>query len=138
MSNTKEISEKEAIEAARSLKMFCDKRIRLNGNCNCPFADGTHCNIGDVTPHRYEIPCRWTEEDYNLAKLLKSKGVKTVKRSDDESLNNPVRWLISNRLNELNGGWIPHGFFESLDIGEEICIDDVIKEYETSKNIFYI
>lgn len=138
MSNTKEISEREAIEAARSLKMFCDKRIRLNGNCNCPFADGTHCNIGDVAPHRYEIPSKWTKEDYELAKLLKDKGAEVIKKADNEDLENPVKWSFETRIDGLNGGWIPHGFFESLDIGEEICIDDIIKEYETSKNIFYI
>lgn len=135
MSNTKEISEKEAIEAAKKLKMFCDRKIRLNGNCNCPFADGTHCNIDNKVPHRYEIPCRWTEDDYVLANLLKDKGAEVVKRADNEDLENPVKWSIKNRIDGLNGGWIPHGFFESLEVEETVCIDDVIKEYEEANNL---
>lgn len=138
MSNTKEISEKEAIKAAISLKMFCDRRIKLDGKCKCPFADGKLCNIGDVAPHRYEIPCIWTENDYNLAKLLKSKGAEIIKRADNEDLENPVKWSITTQICGLNGGWLPHGFFESLDIGEMVSLDVVIEEYEKLNNIFHI
>lgn len=133
MSNTKEISEKEAIEAAKKLKMFCDRKIRLNGNCNCPFADGTRCNIGNKVPHRYEIPCRWTEKDYLLADLLRKKDVQRVERirCDADSCYY-VRWVANN--SEPSGGWLPDGYFEDLNIDEKVFLEDVIKEYESANN----
>lgn len=133
MSNTKKISEKEAIEAARSLKMFCDKRFRLTGKCNCIFADGTRCNIGDVTPHRYEIPCRWTEEDYLLADLLRKKDVQRVEKTrcaTDSCYY--VRWVANN--SDLNGGWLPDGYFGNLTNNEKVFLEDVIEEYEAANN----
>lgn len=113
--------------------MFCDGRIRLNGNCKCPFADGALCNIGDVTPHRYEIPCRWTEEDYLLADLLRKKDVQRVEktRCDADSCYY-VRWVANN--SDPSGGWLPDGYFGNLTNNEKVFLEDVIEEYEAANN----
>lgn len=58
MSNTKEISKREVIDAANALKSFCDKKFRFAYACDCPFADGDGCSIGSKPPCEYQIPCR--------------------------------------------------------------------------------
>lgn len=137
MSNTKEISKKEAIEAARSLKMFCERRIVFDGHCNCLFADGTRCNIGNKAPCDFEIPhetpCRWTEEDYLLADLLRKKDVQRVERirCDADSCYY-VRWVANN--SKPSGGWLPDGYFEDLVNNEKVFLEDVIEEYESANN----
>lgn len=110
--------------------MFCDKRIKLNGNCNCPFADGVLCNIGDVIPHEYKIPCRWTEDDYNLAKILSRNGADTIKKS-----GGATTWIKGSLLNPLDSGMLPMGVFEALNNNDSIRLHDIITEYEEDNQI---
>ena len=125
------ISEKQLMEAVKDLKSWCRQHRVLVGECKCPFNDGGVCSISDVDmPCEIKVPCRWTEDDYNLAKLLKNKGAEFIERVKYEVIKNPVKWLISNRCPIPNNGLLPNGFFESLGIEEKVSLDDVIKEYE--------
>ena len=62
--------------------------------CDCPFAYGTACLLRDGLPKDFKLTCRWTEDDYTLAILLKNKGVGIgcdafVKKSEEPKEKKP-------------------------------------------------
>lgn len=114
-----------AMEAARNLKKWCDSQCNTCGECDCPFADGVGCALGDVVPKDFKVPCRWTEDDYNLARILRRNGADTIKRTGIT-----VIWIKGGLLKLLGSGELPEGVFEALNNNDSIRLDDIITEYE--------
>lgn len=93
--------------------------------CDCPFAYGTACLLRDGLPKDFKLTCRWTEDDYNLARILRRNGADTIKRSGIT-----VVWIKGGLLKLLGSGELPEGVFEALKNNDSIRLDDVIIEYE--------
>lgn len=129
------ISEDQLMEAVNTLKSWCKQHRVLVGECKCPFNDGGVCSISDVDmPCEIRVPCRWTDDDYLLANLLRKKDVRYAERIKcDGDFKYYVRWGVND--GEPDGGWPPDGYFDSLKAGERKYLCDIITEYEKCSNI---
>ena len=119
------ISEETAMEAARNLKEWCDSHYIPYETCDCPFANGTVCTLRDCLPKEFTVSCRWTEDDYNLARILKRNGASAIKKS-----GGVTTWIKGGLLNVLDSGMLPMGVFEALKNNDSIRLDDLTTEYE--------
>ena len=115
------ITENEAFKAAEMLKEWCDGLP-----CTlCPFtrngiATGCIFRHHDL-PHQWKIPNprRWTDDDIQLAKILKKLGVYKISYS-----NTGGPWWNT----DDTGGTVPIGAFADLKPGEGVPIDAIINE----------
>lgn len=116
------ITENEAIKAAEMLKEWCDGLACTR----CPFtrngiATGCIFRHHDL-PNQWKIPNprRWTDDDIQLAKILKKLGVFQISYS---STGRPW-WHTDCGNNDT----LPCGAFADLKPGETVPIDTIIKE----------
>lgn len=129
------ISEKQLMQAVKDLKSWCKQHHVLVGECKCPFGDGGVCSISDVDmPCEIKIPCRWTEEEYKLAKLAKTAYVSSIVKPKEDT-SNLVKWEGYDSKNKEYSGCFPEGFFESLNPGERVHLCDIVFQYEECNNI---
>lgn len=117
----KVITENEAFKAVETLKEWCDGL-----SCTlCPFtrngiATGCIFRHHDL-PHQWKIPNprRWTDDDIQLAKILKKLGVFQISYS---STGGP--WWRT----DCGDNTLPRGAFADLKPGETVPIDIIIEE----------
>lgn len=119
----KEITNEEAIEAARSLKKYCRQRCNPFGTCNCMFFKDNACNIG--VPKHFKNVSRWDDKDIAFAKLLKQYGAIAVRKFEDSST---PYWQSKPNSGITNGGYLPNDSFKSLACNEIVDLDDIIDE----------
>lgn len=116
------VTKNEAIKAAEMLKEWCDG---LPCKC-CPFTrNGSSMGCifrASEVPINWKIPkpCRWTDIDVELAKVLKKAGSIKVFRARTEDR---VLWESNNQL-----GFLPGGSFNALSAGESVDLDTIIQE----------
>lgn len=121
--------QKKVVEAAVTIKEYCEKNMRENINCDCPFKTIYGCKLfssnGYKFPKYLEIPTltRWTPEDVALAKALKDKGVTEICVEDGVYCYDEKRNLVM-RIYEI----LPT--FERVKKYKVIDIDTIIKEAE--------
>lgn len=114
------ITENEAFKAAEMLKEWCGG---LQCKC-CPFTrngSSMGCIFRASVPTNWKIPkpCRWTDDDIQLAKILKKLGVYKISYSN---IGGP--WWNT----DDTGGTVPIGAFADLKPGETVPIDAIINE----------
>lgn len=119
----KEITNEEAIEAARSLQKYCRRRCNPFGDCDCMFFKNNSCGIG--VPKDFQNHRRWTDDDIKLAIALKQYGAAAVRRFEDSST---PYWQSTPNSGITDGGYLPKGSFKSLTNNEIVDLDDVIDE----------
>ena len=117
----KVITENEAIKAAEMLKEWCDGLACTR----CAFtrngvATGCIFRHHDL-PNQWKIPNprRWTDDDIQLAKILKKLGVFQISYSSDGR----PRWHT-----DCGDNTLPRGAFPDLKPGETVPIDAIIEE----------
>lgn len=129
------ISEKQLMEAVKDLKSWCRQHRVLVGECKCPFNDGGVCSITDAAvPCEIKVPCRWTDDDYCLAKILDRGYASWIERSYDVS-DTPVKWFGYNSEGKECSGDLPEGCFDALKTGERKYLSGIVTEYEECSNI---
>ena len=112
------VTKDEAIKAAEMLKEWCAGQKKCT---TCAFCDKVACSIMGFPEHwDIEKPCRWTDIDVELAKVLKKAGsIKVLKaRTEDR-----VLWESNNQR-----GFFPGGSFNALSPGESVDLDTIIQE----------
>ena len=119
----KEITNEEAIEAVRSLQNYCRQRCNPFGDCDCMFFKDNNCVVG--VPKDFHNHRKWTDDDIELAKLLKQYGAVAVRRFEHSST---PYWQSKPHFGITEGGYLPKNSFKSLDCNEIINLDDIIDE----------
>lgn len=113
-------------EAAKMLRDFCGSHKSCK---ECYFyedhIDGSRCMIGENCTRYWNPikPRRWTDEDIDLAKSLKTFGATSIYKIPSHTY---AFWCNDS----CHCGNLPDGSFKSLMSREEINIDDIIKESE--------
>ena len=120
---------KKLLEAALMIKEHCE---HTEEGFLCPFSeDGVcrgddNCGFNALPWAHWNIkkPCRWTKEDYELAKALSAFGVIKIRK-----LDGAVSWLHHGRLGEK----LPDFAFSRMNEQEIIDLEEIIVEYEESE-----
>lgn len=116
------INEQDAIKAAETLKEWC--KGRMCRDCKFRIRNFNDCTFRkNGTPKDWHIPNphRWTDDDVQLAKVLKNLGVYSITYSSNKKPWWQTSWA---------GGNVPEGAFADLKPGETVPIDEIIGDSE--------
>lgn len=124
---------KKLLEAAWTIKEHCE---HTEEGGLCPFAqDGvcrTYSNCGfsalPIAHWKIKKPCRWTKEDYELAKKMISIGFRSFYRMEygiEVAMGNDII------ARPFDGAF--ENVFKSLQLDKAIFLNEIIKEYEESE-----
>ena len=117
---------KKLFEAALLLKESCEKKRGFPfQECDCLFYKNGCLLIEHPKYWKITEPCKWTENDYNLAKALKGFGAVTIFRT----LGDNIVWLDETGIYKSENT-LPQKSFSSIKLDEVYSLEQIIKEYD--------
>ena len=115
------------INAAQAIKENCLQKHTVN-KCECPFAkgdNGCYFTTSGTNPTNWDLPkfIKWSKEDVAFAKAYKMIGFEFINCSGQD---------MSVRVWNADGDYLvaPNRVFANVPYGENINLDDIIKEEE--------